>query len=590
MLTTERIVIGNNKKESQQESLNLSFSSNNSFYENLNFETKRDIIFLIKSGYNKRMIIKLYILAHPTDLSEAAYFLTKEEGIYQHIFYNSPSKEDSCEICGEQKINHIKDFDRTINFSFSSIHSRKINEKKDFLLIRSKEKINYKCKICEENISKNEEIKNKCQQCNYYFCDECLYLYIKEQIKNGNNALFCPECKDLYTNDKIEQILLFNSKDKKEINNLRKLLKKNNTKETVLSNPELMFCPIVNCDGFSKKNSGKEFNICNLGHKFCAKCGEIWHENGQCKEEEKVDQLFQEFCNKYKLKKCPYCKIVTIKKGGCNHITCFYCKKNWCWLCNTIFATTEEHYGDSNNACFNKMMNDNEEIFFCSKCDTETNEDNSEFFDCDHVICHRCFIDNLIQNSVMIFWPEKIIDCIIVGCKGYYLTSGDRVIKFINESNNQQLIKKYKYSILLYDYFIHPFFPKKYGQYLKALINFYGCIRDKFNCYRKYKVLYSILYVIGIIFGCIGIPLYMILVPIVPHIMIISLYNYILIKEIEEKYTCKFICYPILFGEILFFCAFMFSFMIMHYLYTIFFFGIMFLVLLIRNIIYNLLC
>ena len=63
MLTSERIIVTGNKREVSDESLNnYSFSSNNSFYENLELETKKDIIFLIKSGYNKKLVIKLYII------------------------------------------------------------------------------------------------------------------------------------------------------------------------------------------------------------------------------------------------------------------------------------------------------------------------------------------------------------------------------------------------------------------------------------------------------------------------------------------------------------------------------------------------
>ena len=60
MLTSERVFVRRKKGEKSEESLNnISFSSNNSFYEKLDIETKRDIIFLIKSGYDKKIIIKL---------------------------------------------------------------------------------------------------------------------------------------------------------------------------------------------------------------------------------------------------------------------------------------------------------------------------------------------------------------------------------------------------------------------------------------------------------------------------------------------------------------------------------------------------
>ena len=259
MLSSDRKIIKNlNRKEINEESLNnISFSTNKSFYEKLDVETKRDIIFLIKSGYDKKTIIKLYILIKPLNVEEAVNYLTKVNGLYQHIFYNSPNDDEYCEICGEKKEMHIND--NTI-FNFSYNNSTNINDKsnqEDITNrenIKNKEEIEFKCKICEDDISEEDKIKNKCEQCNNYFCSECLYLHIKELIKKGKYALFCPACSFLYTMNKIEKILSYNNKDQNEIINLKKLLEKSKTKNIILSNPELIFCPIANCDGFAKKN------------------------------------------------------------------------------------------------------------------------------------------------------------------------------------------------------------------------------------------------------------------------------------------------------------------------------------------------
>ena len=91
-------------KQRKNESLNVSFSSNNSFYEKLDDETKRDIINLIKSGKDKRSIIKLYILKRPSNVDEAWHYLSKEKGLYQHIFYSSENDPRICEICQEKEI------------------------------------------------------------------------------------------------------------------------------------------------------------------------------------------------------------------------------------------------------------------------------------------------------------------------------------------------------------------------------------------------------------------------------------------------------------------------------------------------------
>ena len=231
-----------------------------------------------------------------------------------------------------------------------------------------------------------------------------------------------------------------------------------------------MFCPIVNCDGFAKKNNNKDYNICTMEHKFCIKCGELWHDDGKCKEEEKVDQLFQEFSKKYDLKNCPYCHIVTNKNGGCNHMKCHYCGKDWCWLCKEIFVSTEEHYGNRNSKCFSKMY-ENHDVIICSKCENEIN-DNFQTFRCGHIICNNCFIEYLLESCTMIIYPKKIVNCIISGCKGIKVYYNPNFIDFIIKTNNEKLIKKYKFSILFYNYFLTAFFFKNIKNILKYCLSF----------------------------------------------------------------------------------------------------------------------
>ena len=165
MHSTERIIIKKKKSKNNEESLNnISFSSNNSFYEKLDVQTKRDIIFLIKSGYDKKMIIKLYIFLKPSNIEEAVNYLTKENGVYQHIFYNSDNDDEFCEICGENKDMHING---SVSLSFNSINfnvSSKIeNQANQVYIINVKNKAasEFKCKICEDDISEEEKIKNK---------------------------------------------------------------------------------------------------------------------------------------------------------------------------------------------------------------------------------------------------------------------------------------------------------------------------------------------------------------------------------------------------------------------------------------------
>ena len=98
----------NKKPENKINDLNISLSSDSSFYETLSDNIKWDIIFLIGSGYEKRTIIKLYLYIMPSNVNEAIEYLTQRNGLYQHKFYPSRKSVDSCDICGEKKDFHIE--------------------------------------------------------------------------------------------------------------------------------------------------------------------------------------------------------------------------------------------------------------------------------------------------------------------------------------------------------------------------------------------------------------------------------------------------------------------------------------------------
>ena len=146
----------------------------------------------------------------PSNLNEAIHYLSKENGIYQHIFYSSAKNKDLCEIYREAKDRHLNYIDN----SFSSISfNKKISFKNERIDVRIKPlHKKYVCKICEEDISE-EEIDNECKLCYNYFCNDCLYSYIKETIRKGKNVIKCPEsdCDCILNIEIIFRILSFNT-------------------------------------------------------------------------------------------------------------------------------------------------------------------------------------------------------------------------------------------------------------------------------------------------------------------------------------------------------------------------------------------
>ena len=72
---------------------------------------------------------------------------------------------------------------------------------------------------------------------------------------------------------------------------------------------------------------------CENNHEFCFLCLQKPHGKIKCKEN--LDNSMINFAQNNFIKKCPNCKIITEKNGGCNHIICSKCNYyQWCWLCN----------------------------------------------------------------------------------------------------------------------------------------------------------------------------------------------------------------------------------------------------------------
>ena len=569
---TERIILKENIKTNN--SVNDSFSSINSFYNQLDNDSKKDIFFLIESGFNKKQIIKLYILMKPSNVNEAMSYLSKENGKYQHPFFPSKKSNEICEICKSDKNLHLAQINKlpSIRSNNSSISSMKFNHS-NIITITVSSKEAYECKICFDIIQKEEALKNKCYNCNKYFCDGCLYSDLKESIKNGKYELYCPECKIIYDEEKILYILSNYSEEGENENEEEKkelidLYKKNKFKHTILSNNHLMFCPIPDCEGYAAKNNSSNFNTCNKGHKFCVRCGEIWHSTGICPEEKKLDELFQYYYERLKLKKCPFCQVMTMKRGGCNHIKCTYCKRHWCWICGELFESVDQHYGNTNSKCYQKMNMNIIENDICSKCENVNNK--FWIFDnCHHRICYNCLEQYFLENEITID-NYIYLKCISEGCNNNDRLKVREFVNLIDHINNKLLKKKYNKeyyfnkfnSTNISDFF---FFRRivDYNDICFEINEFIFCIRPWRNCWRNIPCVIEALYIIWlIIFQVIA----FYLMPISLQICIRNLY-YAFAKLIVFEYYNKFLIIPLIIGEEVLTLVYFVPLSVLHYFY-----------------------
>jgi len=151
----------------------------------------------------------------------------------------------------------------------------------------------------------------------------------------------CPACGDKITEDEISQIV-----DEHTFLKYQQFL----FLATLRSEPNCRWCPNPNCSHpviSSPSSLSSVLNCEKCQTVFCRDCRGFWHPDRTCEQnlkEKKKDksELKSEKKQHKSSKKCPGCGVYIDKFEGCNHITCTYCKFEWCWVCGKEFRP--DHY------------------------------------------------------------------------------------------------------------------------------------------------------------------------------------------------------------------------------------------------------
>ena len=195
--------------------------------------------------------------------------------------------------------------------------------------------MNEECLICS-NILTQEEVNNNFIGCFHGFCDGCFCDYFKEKINSNIIEIKCPEknCNNMIPNYFIEEKLI---KDIPLLSKYKNLI----VKRQLQLDPNVKFCPYPNCDSYAIKKDTNSVSCIHNGHKFCFNCLNYWHDKGKCTID--IYNFYKKWKTSKKIKRCPRCKYLIEKNEGCNHITCFNCKYEWCWICKNEYKPG--HYG-----------------------------------------------------------------------------------------------------------------------------------------------------------------------------------------------------------------------------------------------------
>ena len=187
-------------------------------------------------------------------------------------------------------------------------------------------------------------------ECGCKFCSDCVSAFIESKITSGDaSQIKCPDCCRSLKETDVRAYL----SDPTILMRYERLLKN----AAILSNPNAIFCPIADCDGYgftegsstlsssSGKHSRHKVSCDTCQSELCFTCQSPWHGTISCEKaqqkalkkkshKDKSERKFSVWA-KERTKKCPQCRTVIekLRDGSCNHMTCGVCKTEFCWLC-----------------------------------------------------------------------------------------------------------------------------------------------------------------------------------------------------------------------------------------------------------------
>ncbi|XP_030748660.1 potential E3 ubiquitin-protein ligase ariadne-2 [Sitophilus oryzae] len=172
--------------------------------------------------------------------------------------------------------------------------------------------------------------------CAHMFCKDCWTMHFEVQVNQGiSTAISCMarDCVVLAPED-------FVLKHLQHKTSIREKYQHFTFQDYVKSHPELRFCPGPNCSVIVHSNEIKAKRVvCDQCKTiFCFRCGCDYHAPTDCQVIKKWltkcadDSETANYISAH-TKDCPKCHICIEKNGGCNHMQCYNCKHDFCWMC-----------------------------------------------------------------------------------------------------------------------------------------------------------------------------------------------------------------------------------------------------------------
>lgn len=238
--------------------------------------------------------------------------------------------------------NPQKTFDRSnsidvviVKENFDLNENKKVQDKIEKLFNEKK----YECILCfdqKENLNDCLLIKS----CAHSVCNECMESYIDLHLRNSfSNAgkLQCPGCEN-----HLDLALIINYASNA---NMIDLFLKNTVEKVIFVLSNYKWCPSQLCGKILQVdlNSNPYGTVsCVCGFKMCLRCNNQPHFPAKCSQlasyykELHANNDFTSPVDENYIgvgKRCPNCQYFMEKNGGCNHMSCTMCRKEFCWFC-----------------------------------------------------------------------------------------------------------------------------------------------------------------------------------------------------------------------------------------------------------------
>ena len=212
-----------------------------------------------------------------------------------------------------------------------------------------------KCEICLENLNEIDSII-QLRLCGHSFCVECIKMQI---CNNPVPPIKCVKCNNIIANSDIKEILT-----QKEMKKFSYSL----IKDFIMKNKNYMWCTNPDCeyiyDPSQLNQNGKTFRICpNCDKKFCLVCHKeikfnVHDQDCQRKLLNKVDKETRRWMLENTVS-CPVCFHQYEKTGGCNHMTCNFCRPetHFCYICKKVLDNGNplSHFSDPKSSCKDRL-------------------------------------------------------------------------------------------------------------------------------------------------------------------------------------------------------------------------------------------